>query len=94
MEHWISGRQIKAARALLGWKRRDLASHCGISADTVRVVEADEANMAVLAPTRAEMRHALEAAGISFSADSTLGVRLSPPVVSLMAAELNASNDD
>jgi len=94
MEEWISGRQIKAARALLGWKRKDLAGRCGVSDETVEVVEADEANQAALAATRTGMRRALEAQGVTFTNGGAIGVALVPAAIGLRADQLNASNDD
>ena len=35
----ISGRQIRAARALLGWSGQELADKCGISLKTLRRYE-------------------------------------------------------
>lgn len=95
----VSGRQIKAARALIGWSRKDLAQVCGVSAPTVKVVEADVGNTEALAGTRERMRHVLETAGVEFINGGTLGVRLWPKdegvsTEGLRTDELNASNDD
>ncbi|MGE4372748.1 MAG: multiprotein-bridging factor 1 family protein [Xanthobacter sp.] len=80
----ISGRQIKAARALLGWCRKDLAARAGVSAPTVKFVETDESHLPSLAETRQAMRTTLEASGIQF----TLG---EAPAVQLMPTALPAS---
>ena len=41
----VSIRQIKAARALLGWSQQDLASHSGISYPTIARLEAKEGEL-------------------------------------------------
>ncbi len=65
----ISSRQIKAARALLGWKGQDLADQSGVGVATLRRYEAQEgipnANKFVI---RA-IKSCLEEAGIVFSGD-------------------------
>ncbi|MFG1479067.1 helix-turn-helix transcriptional regulator [Xanthobacter sp. V4C-4] len=94
MEETVSGRQIKAARALLGWKRADLATRSGVTAPTVRVIETDEANVPALAPTRAQLTRVLHAAGIVFATGGAVGVQLVQAEEGLAVDELNASNDD
>jgi transcriptional regulator with XRE-family HTH domain len=65
----ISSRQIKAARALLGWKGQDLADKSGVGVATLRRYEAQEgvpnANKFVLKA----IKSCLEEAGIVFSGD-------------------------
>ena len=65
----ISSRQIKAARALLGWKGQDLADQSGVGVATLRRYEAQEgipnANKFVLKA----IKSCLEEAGIVFSGD-------------------------
>ncbi|MGR7997012.1 helix-turn-helix domain-containing protein [Xanthobacter sp. ZOL 2024] len=90
----ISGRQIKAARALLGWTRKDLAGHVGVTAETVQIVESDETIMPALAGTRERMRRVLEAAGIAFTNGGSPGVRVMPADHAVAVGDLNASNDD
>ena len=74
----ISSRQIKAARALLGWKGQDLADKSGVGVATLRRYEAQNgipnANKFVI---RA-IKSCLEEAGIIFSGDPLTdpGVRL------------------
>jgi transcriptional regulator with XRE-family HTH domain len=89
----ISIRQVKAARALLGWSQTDLAMASGISEPTIRRLEADEAPTG---DTAARLRAALEKAGIRFIDDGAPGVQLkqSGKVEGLRPEELNASNDD
>ncbi len=65
----ISSRQIKAARALLGWKGQDLADKSGVGVATLRRYEAQEgvpnANKFVLKA----IKNCLEEAGVIFSGD-------------------------
>ena len=65
----ISSKQIKAARALLGWKGQDLADKSGVGVATLRRYEAQDgipnANKFVLKA----IKSCLEEAGIVFSGD-------------------------
>ena len=65
----ISSRQIKAARALLGWKGQDLADRSGVGVATLRRYEAQDgipnANKFVIKA----IKGCLEEAGIVFSGD-------------------------
>ena len=65
----ISSGQIKAARALLGWKGRDLADKSGVGVATLRRYEAQDgipnANKFVIKA----IKTCLEEAGIIFSGD-------------------------
>ena len=65
----ISSGQIKAARALLGWKGRDLADKSGVGITTLRRYEAQDgipnANKFVLKA----IKSCLEEAGVVFSGD-------------------------
>jgi transcriptional regulator with XRE-family HTH domain len=71
----ISAVQVRMARAALGWGVRDLAAAAMVSGDTVnRIERGDE-----LKPrTVADIRAALEAAGVEFIAENGggPGVRL------------------
>ena len=65
----ISSGQIKAARALLGWKGRDLADKSGVGITTLRRYEAQDgipnANKFVIKA----IKTCLEDAGVVFSGD-------------------------
>ena len=65
----ISSKQIKAARALLGWKGKDLADKSGVGITTLRRYEAQDgipnANKFVLKA----IKSCLEGEGIVFSGD-------------------------
>jgi predicted transcriptional regulator len=74
----VSIRQIKAARALLGWSQEDLAKHSGVSAPTVKRLEAAEGDIGGRAETGEALVEALEEAGVEFIAENGggAGVRL------------------
>lgn len=74
----VSIRQIKAARALLGWSQDDLAQHSGISAPTVKRLEAADGDIGGRPETGEALVAALEKAGVEFIAENGggAGVRL------------------
>jgi transcriptional regulator with XRE-family HTH domain len=74
----VSIRQIKAARALLGWSQADLAKHSGISEPTVKRLEAAEGEVGGRAKTGDSLVSALEQAGVEFIPENGggAGVRL------------------
>ena len=77
----LSVRQVKAARALLGWSQSDLAKASGVSHPTVMRLEAAEGALGGRASTGDAIRVALEAAGIVFLPENGEGpgVRLAKP---------------
>lgn len=62
----VSIRQIKAARALLGWSQSDLAAASSISEPTVKRLEAQDGDLGGRAGTAEAITTALEAAGVAF----------------------------
>lgn len=77
----ITGAQIRAARALLGWTSDHLASQAGVSYATISKIEQHAGVPPVKATTLAEIGEALETAGIIFLSrgdirDGGPGVRL------------------
>jgi predicted transcriptional regulator len=72
----VSIRQIKAARALLGWSQDDLAAHSGVSAPTVKRLEAAEGDIGGRAETGEALVAALQEAGIEFIAENGGGAGL------------------
>ncbi|WP_182872478.1 helix-turn-helix domain-containing protein [Bradyrhizobium diazoefficiens] len=62
----VSIRQIKAARALLGWSQDDLANQSGVSAPTVKRLEAADGDVGGRAKTGDALVAALEKAGVEF----------------------------
>ncbi len=59
-------RQVKAARALLGWSQSDLARHSGISEPTIARLESAEGRLGGRGETAEKIRSALERSGIEF----------------------------
>jgi predicted transcriptional regulator len=74
----ITTRQIKAARALLGWSQSDLARHSNISEPTVARLEAIDGELGGREGTVKKIRMAIEAAGVDFIDENGggLGARL------------------
>jgi predicted transcriptional regulator len=74
----VSGRQIAAARSLLGLGQTDLAAAASISVPTLRRMEASAGPATGLANNVGAVRRALEAAGVEFIAENGggAGVRL------------------
>jgi predicted transcriptional regulator len=60
----ITIRQVKAARALLGWSQSDLANHSGISEPTIARLESADGELGGRGETVRKIRSALDAAGI------------------------------
>ncbi|RUQ70865.1 multiprotein-bridging factor 1 family protein [Azospirillum doebereinerae] len=72
----ITPRQTRAARAMLGWSRQDLADRALVSLSTVRRIE--EAGSDVRVSSLKSVRKTLEAAGVEFSNRDDDGVRMKP----------------
>lgn len=72
----VSVRQIKAARALLGWSQDVLAGRAGVSIPTVKRLEAVDGVLRGRTATTERLRSALESAGIEFTNEEGTGVRL------------------
>ncbi len=62
----ISIRQLKAARALIGWSQPDLAERSGVSVPTIARLETGDGQLGGRASTAERLRTALEASGIIF----------------------------
>ncbi len=76
---FMSGHQLKAARALIGMEQADLARRAGVSINTIRNLEAAGAQMIrARLDTLAKVEGALKAAGVLFIAENGggAGVRL------------------
>lgn len=61
----ITGRQIRAARALLNWKQETLAEKAVVALTALKRLESERA-LQVHESTRDQVRRALEGAGIFF----------------------------
>jgi transcriptional regulator with XRE-family HTH domain len=62
----VSIRQIKAARALLGWSQDELASAANVSIPTIKRLEAQDGPLGGRTDTGDKIAAALEKAGIEF----------------------------
>lgn len=62
----VSIRQVKAARALLGWSQDDLAERSGVSLPTIKRLEASEGDLGGRQDTVGRITGALAAAGVLF----------------------------
>jgi transcriptional regulator with XRE-family HTH domain len=74
----VTTRQIKAARALLGWSQAELAERSGISEPTIARLESDDGELGGRQGTGEKIRKAIEAAGVQFIDENGggAGVRL------------------
>ena len=74
----VTTRQIKAARALLGWSQADLARRSGVSEPTVARLEAVDGELGGREGTGDKIRTTIEAAGVEFIQEDGggLGVRI------------------
>ena len=72
----ITGRQVRAARALLGWKQETLADNAQVALTALKRFESDR-ELGTHEATRDKVVRALEAAGIMFlSSDQGGGIFL------------------
>ena len=62
----VTIRQVKAARALLGWSQSDLATHSGVSEPTIARLEAADGELGGRGETVRKIRDSLVAAGVEF----------------------------
>ena len=71
--------QIRAARALLGWRQEDLAKASGVGTATIQRIEKSDGPITGYVSTVMRIEAAFEKAGILFITDDELagiGVRL------------------
>ena len=84
----LSASQIRAARALLGWSGKDLASMSGVGITTIRRYELQEGIPAGSTSVLATLKAAFEVAGIIFTGDPLLN-----PGVTLDLTKQGASDE-
>jgi transcriptional regulator with XRE-family HTH domain len=72
----VTVRQLKAARALLGWSQKDLSMRSGVSLPTTGGLERHEGELGGNDKTRRKLFAALHRAGITFLNVAELGVTL------------------
>jgi transcriptional regulator with XRE-family HTH domain len=95
----ISGRQIAAARALLGLSQGELARKAKISTPALIRMEAKFGEAVGLINNIASVRATLEVAGIEFTNEDEPGVRLRKtsrcdPAASIPVENLTSENDE
>jgi predicted transcriptional regulator len=72
----ITGRHIRAARALLGWPQIDLAKKCKVALGTVRRMEVFDGPVSARTESLNRVLITLEKAGVEFLNSGNPGVRL------------------
>jgi transcriptional regulator with XRE-family HTH domain len=74
----IGGRQIRAARGLLGWSATTLADRSGVTRFTIQRLEQHDGVPPSRSQTLEDIQRAFEAAGVEFTGtpDDGPGVRL------------------
>lgn len=69
----ILSEQIKAARSLLGWDQKELATRADVGVTTVKRLEARPGILGGTMETALRLKNALESAGIEFIGDPREG---------------------
>src|SRR5262249_56536539 len=62
----LSGRQIRAARALIRWSAEDLSRECAVSLRTIQRAELVDDKTSMTPANDLAVRRALESAGVEF----------------------------
>ena len=75
----ISGRHIRAARALLGWAQNELSKKSKVALGTVRRMEGFDGPISARTESLNRVVITLEKAGVEFLNDGKPGVRLGAP---------------
>jgi transcriptional regulator with XRE-family HTH domain len=65
--------QIRAARALLGWRQEDLSKAAGVGTATIQRIEKSQHPIAGYISTLVRIQEAFERAGILFTDDDEAG---------------------
>jgi transcriptional regulator with XRE-family HTH domain len=72
----VISRQIKAARALLGWEQYDLALKAGLAISTIRRLEGLDRQIEAHFETVEKIRRAFEEGGVEFLGYPGPGVKM------------------
>jgi predicted transcriptional regulator len=72
----VLSRQIKAARALLGWEQYELAVKAGVAISTIRRLEGLEGQIGARFDTVEKIRKAFEQGGVELLGYPRPGVRM------------------
>ena len=62
----LTGAQIRAGRAILGWSAKELAARSGLSYATIQRAESSDAMPSMSAPRLAGLKATMEAGGLVF----------------------------
>jgi transcriptional regulator with XRE-family HTH domain len=65
--------QLRAARALLGWRQQDVAQAAKVGVATIRRIESQEGPLTGYVSTLLKIQTAFEQAGIQFIDDDEMG---------------------
>jgi transcriptional regulator with XRE-family HTH domain len=78
----MTGAQLRAARALLGWSAQELATASGVGVTTIRKNELSDGPVTMIKANVEVITRAIEAAGVEFIAENGggAGVRLRKPL--------------
>jgi len=74
----ITGRQLRAARALIGWEQMELAKRSRVAIGTIRRMESFQGEIGSRTSTLSQVLSTLETGGIEFLNGESPGVRLHP----------------
>jgi transcriptional regulator with XRE-family HTH domain len=77
----ITGRQLRAARALLGWEQIELAKRSRVAIGTIRRMESFDGEIGSRTSTLSQVQTTVEKAGVEFLNDDRPGVRISHKTV-------------
>lgn len=75
----ITGRQLRAARVLIGWEQTELAKRSRVAIGTIRRMESFSGEIGSRTTTLSQVQAALEKAGLRFLYDGGPGVQLRLP---------------
>ena len=74
----VTGRQLRAARALLGWEQIELSKKAKVAIGTIRRMESFDGPIGSRTETLRKVTGALEKAEIEFLENGGPGVRIKP----------------
>ena len=89
--HWLSGGQIRAARALLRWSVEQLAREASLGRNTIKRAEAKDGKTSLTAANELAIRRAFEGAGVEFTNGNQPGVRLTKAAAARSRQSASAS---
>jgi DNA-binding XRE family transcriptional regulator len=89
--HWLSGGQIRAARALLRWSVEQLAREASLGRNTIKRAEAKDGKTSLTTANELAIRRAFEGAGVEFTNGDQPGVRLTKAAAARSRQSASAS---